>query len=747
MEYRKRSRQALFGRTLAFCGGRGGGGFPLAIEGGILPSAHAKETKSRGQVLKFDEITEQNREYYPDGHSHYLRIHLASQTPSNVTPPIMKLPVGFWKEGERPRDAMPVMLELRQIEVDTKKPRIEIGYGTTSVDDVEVRKIVVSMQPATRLTAMAVAEPEPAMIIRNHVVGDELIKQALRLNGASGRPEEIATAFLATLLENQVVSTLNGVQAITLVHAQQRPGVPAFVNPDDRGAITPVLVTVAADSSNSPDQKWSDVVNARWKLHRTDYAAWESEEGGATCFFVGCVNVDPAATEKLRCETLWSEHGPEYVKRDRDRRYRYIAGSGHARLFNIADISSATTATRLDLLREPLNPRKLAHSFPDGRARKLCATLIATSRFVNYFPKGEDCESRSQPRDIWQPCTFRPPPPTILNVKFMLNEQRRCDGRGRYSFTRTSNIRLELGNDIFVSGEGEKLGILFRKDGTDPCDLFTPALEPYADGFTMQGRNPLHQSPTRGQLPPDRFRSGGELACGILKADRPNGGPGDAGDVGVLVNILPHEPVLDEIRGFYCDIVVDPQNAEQRASDLASGAPYMPFVHLGLARYQKHSVPGLELSHAVGRDLWLMPWRHGSIEFSDQHNFVIRIEGPMIDEDEETAPLLEVSIVHNEAAGTGKYLWIPAKGKAEEVYKASLAPTMKAGRAIWEWSDGRLPHARWLRQYGIRIRERARIRDDVTRKVVERRWVLNTTIDLWSDRTRLPVEIVAPLTS
>lgn len=724
---------------------KGGGSFPLAIKGEISTSPNAKEANSRGQVLKFNEAVEHGREYHPDGYSQYLRLHLAAQTPSNVILPLMKLPVGFWKEGRRPRDAMPVLLELRGTKSNPKKPRIEIGYQTTTVEGVAISKIVVYMQPSTRITAIAVAEPSPAIIVRNHVVGEELNKHALKLSGASsGNPEETATALLAALLEKQVMSTLNGVQAITLVHAQQRPGAPSFVDPHDRGAVTPMLVTVAADSSNSPDRKWSDVVKARWKLHQTDYTAWESEEGGATCFFVGCVNIDPATTEKLRCEARWWEHGPEYLKRDKDQRYRYNAGSGHAQLFNVADIDSATTATRLDLLRDHLSPRRLAHSFPDGRARRLSATLIATSRFVNYFLKREACESQSQRRDIWQPCTFRPPSPTIANVKFMLKEQRRCDGRGRYSFTRTSNIRLELGKDIFASGEGEKLGVLFRKDGTDPCDLFTPALEPYADGFTMQGRNQLHQSPTRGHLPPDRFRSGDELTWGILKADRPNGEPGDAGDPGVRVDVLPHEPVLDEKRGFYCDIVLDPQNAVQRASDLASGAPYMPFVHLGLARYQKHCVPGLELSHAVGRDLWLMPWRHGSIEFSDQHNFVIRIEGPMIDEDPETAPLLEISVVHNEAADRGRYLWVPAKGKADEIYKASLAPTVKPARAIWEWA-GRLPHARWARNYGIRLRERARIRDDVTKKVAERRWVLNTTIDLWSERTRLPVELVAPL--
>ncbi|WP_027923158.1 hypothetical protein [Pseudomonas sp. URMO17WK12:I12] len=719
---------------------QGGGSFPLAMGGRIATSPIAKDSNSRGQVLKFITSPKPQREYYPDSNSQFLRLHLATQTPADFVSPTMKLPTPFWTDGKRPRQAMPVLLELRRINADSIKPRVTVNQDSYTYHGVKVRRIVVSIQPATVISAMAVAEPTPAVLLQNHLIGEVLLEHTRGLTPASQPPEKMAEILLAVMLQQQVISSLNGLQAIRLVHAQQRPEAPAFIV--DQGAITPVVVTVAADSSTSSDRKWIDVVVARWAMHNDRYSRWESDEGGSTCFFVGCVNVDPAATGKLRCEAHWEEHGPEYLKKNSAKSYRYKPGSSTCLLFDVSDIDSATTATRLDLLNNQLVPRRLAHSFPDGRARRLVARLVATSRFTDYFPSVKDCESLSATHEIWVPCTFLPPPPIVAGISFMLKEDYRSDGHGRFSFTRTSRIRMELGTDVYVSGEGEKLGVIFRVDGNDPCDLFTPEFEPYADGFTMEGRNPLHNSVTRGHLGPERFRSGETVVRGILKAQRP-GSSAIGGDGGVPVDILPHEPSLDEKKGYYCDVVLDPQNAAQRRADLAAGAPYMPFVHLGLARYQKHAVEGLQLSPAVGRDIWLLPWRHGSIEFSDSRNFVLRIEGPMVDEDLATSPKLEVTVLHNEAVGIGN-LWVPARGRIDQLYVADLPPIQASGRTIWEWK-GRLPHSRRLRNYGIRVRESARQRDDYTGKIEQRRWVLNMTIDLWSRRAGGLVEIVEPL--
>src|SRR2546430_17403241 len=82
----------------------------------------------------------------------------------------------------------------------------------------------------------------------------------------------------------------------------------------------------------------------------------------------------------------------------------------------------------------------------------------------------------------------------------------RSDDRGNFSFTRTSRLRLELGADPKMSGAGEKIAVLFRKSDPDQlCDLFNPDLEPYADGFTRWGRDPLHETPVIGFIDPARL--------------------------------------------------------------------------------------------------------------------------------------------------------------------------------------------------------------------------------------------------
>lgn len=332
--------------------------------------------------------------------------------------------------------------------------------------------------------------------------------------------------------------------------------------------------------------------------------------------------------------------------------------------------------------------------------------------------------------------------PTVDRINPVFDYDYRSDGRGRFSFTRTSRLRLELGDDVFKTGEGERVAVLFRASGTNPCDLFTPELEPFADGFTVQGRDPLHQSPVREFIGPERLRSGSDPRPGVLKAERPY--PTTAPrDQGVAVNIVPHALQLDEQAGFYCDVMFDPRDAAERAADLAVQAPYMRFVHLGLARYQEHAVHGLELSHAIGRDIQLLPWRHGSVAFDGPRKFTVRIEGPMRDEDPRTAPWLEITLMRTHSLGDDK-LWVPVAGPAEQVHCRHLAPTTANGRTIWEWT-GYLPHNRTARHYGLQIDERERQYINEERRFRDRENMFSATIDLGQHRTKLPVEMVAVL--
>lgn len=740
----------------------GGGKFPLAVGGDIVTANTVDKSESRGSVLCFAAPDSTGQQYYPDANSQFLKMQLATQTPQDVTAPSLAAPVPFWTDGQAPKDAMPILLELRAVRRDAAKPRIVVASDkivnvSGGEGPVRVRRVRVSMQPATQITALNAAHPSSTAIVRRHLLGDVLIK-SIRTAKAGGRAfaagktdEELAIELVETMLRDAIARALTGVEELTLIHAQDRPDPPRFAASDPHRGLTPVVVTVDKDPAPSGGRSWADIVLKRRGDHPSTYDDWQSEEGGLTCYFVGEVAVDPAVTGTLRCEAHWQEWSPAYLTRDKATkssehdRVSFAPGPGHGILFTVDAIPSDTAAVTLDLLGTKTKPRALAHSFADGRARRLHATLVATSRFADYFADRGKCESRSAPTELWVPCTFMPPIPTVDRINPVFDYDYRSDGRGNFSFTRTSRLRLELGDDVFKTGEGEEIGVLFRASGTNPCDLFAPALEPFADGFTVQGRDPLHQSPVPEAIGPDRLRSAAmrPVRPGVLKADRSYEGTVIPGGPGVAVNVVPHPVQLDPHAGFYCDVAFDPRDAAERAADLAAQAPYLPFVHLGLARYQEHAIDGLQLSHAVGRDVQLLPWRHGSVAFNGSRTFTVRIEGPMLDEDSRTAPWLEITLVRTYSLGHDK-LWIPVAGIAEQVHCAHLKPSAVNGRLLWEWT-GTLPHNRFSRHYGLQIDEKERHYVSEEKRYRDRENLFSATIDLGQHRTKLPVEMIGPL--
>ncbi|MRX42136.1 hypothetical protein [Agromyces kandeliae] len=72
------------------------------------------------------------------------------------------------------------------------------------------------------------------------------------------------------------------------------------------------------------------------------------------------------------------------------------------------------------------------------------------------------------------------------------------------------------------------------------------------------------------------------------------------------VTVVGHRPAFDESRDlWYCDIQVD------------AGSAYTPFVQLALARYQRHSIPGEEISAVVKADfVQLVPRREATFVLS-----------------------------------------------------------------------------------------------------------------------------------
>jgi hypothetical protein len=721
----------------------GGGAFPRAVDGDIVTDSDTKDP-GRGLVLEFrGQANHPARPYYPDGNSQAVRTYFRPVVPSNARMPAMRPPTPFWEDGQPPRQAMPVMLEIVRAPADPAADRItrrDDGWTWVETDGapVRVRRISIALQPATEVSLLTVCETDHTKLVKRHLIGEALIEHVRGGKPGLAKADDAATAaaLLEALLANDFLPLLNGHAPLRLVHAQQRPDPPKLVG---TGLGLFAVATTAAVDPKKPGQTWLDVVTKRIAAHNHDYALWESDEGGTTCFLIGKIDLDGPATGSLWFEALWDEHGPEYLKVTQvgsGYRYTYAAARNHTR-FDGPPIDAASKPAALNLIGDSAHPNYCAHAFLDGRARRLIVTAVAKSRFADFFDSDAPglCESRSDPVEVWVPCTFLPDTPTVDRITPVFDYEVTKLGSGKFSFARTCRLRVEFGDDVFMTGEGEQIAVLFRTAGDDPCALFKPELAPYADGFTQWGRDPLHNSPTNSPLTPGKFR-GGTLVDEplMLKTGRVPMNPGAAPEKGEPVIAVAYTPKLDAEEGFFCDFHLDPVDSESRAAALASPDPYMPFVHLGLARYQKHAVDALKLSHAVGRDVQLVPWRQGRIEFDGPRKFTLTLEGPIYGEGQpDTLPWIDVSLVHNERAPSPDYAWKPVEGGPSQ-HASELEPKFeKNGAGRWVW-HGELPHSRAFFQYGLRIEEFERVYDQESKKVHVRGPVFSMTIDLWTGK-------------
>ena len=215
----------------------------------------------------------------------------------------------------------------------------------------------------------------------------------------------------------------------------------------------------------------------------------------------------------------------------------------------------------------------IQHHLPDTRHRQVTYTVTAVSRFRDYFPDSPDDACASEPLTsiVDVPSSTPPAPPKVAAVVPAFVWEQTLGP----TITRTrrgNRIRVELERPWFDSGDGEQLALV----------LATPAVAAFQPTATQVGKDPIYDTPA-----PIRYPVA--AAC--------------VGSGGVPVQItglgsFPFEAVPS-------DVVYDVAAGRWFADfDLAGvpGETYMPLVRPALARYQRHSLPGCELSQLVLAD-------------------------------------------------------------------------------------------------------------------------------------------------
>ncbi len=461
-----------------------------------------------------------------------------------------------------------------------------------------------------------------------------------------------------------------GAVALTIVHAVRKPlRSPDFIPketpsemPGSTGiGLRAVTVTVANDEPGAPNagalETWAQKVQ-RYEASGIDMRCWPSEEGGTTTFFAGRVDIDRKSTGILRCEAVWREFNEGTVSRASDGRWIRNIASETAQLFTL-EVERRGSEGRIDLLRsapqtrspslatqrhlsitgKPGELRMLSYAFRDGRARALSVKVVATSAFTAFYPEAPDPPAPGEwigrydvessrfavAPTVWADCIFRPPPPRIDCV-LPLFSWAQIPGQ-RESSRRLAHVRIVLDEGWYASGEGECLGVvLLGEDNPQTvCDYEEGRLAPYHRFISQAGADPARLgAPVPLRLGHHHFRDAPppiDAALFLSDGDGvPTLEPSSVSSIKPLqVEILPFEPRFSEEQGLYCDHQLD------------IGPAYLPFVRLGLVRYQRHAIEHLRLSHPIAYDIQLLPERRLWVEVRDPKGAgkrTVAIEGP-----------------------------------------------------------------------------------------------------------------------
>ncbi len=164
------------------------------------------------------------------------------------------------------------------------------------------------------------------------------------------------------------------------------------------------------------------------------------------------------------------------------------------------------------------------------------------------------------------------------------------------------SLRVYLDRPWWSSGEGEQLAVVCLPAPIRGAkDTLPPELAPYV---SQRGQDPIWDGTRTSQLPRAKDFTNATATHGGLRIAELTG---DARVAAAVFDVSPLEveeggaPNSDNPR-WYCDI------------DLAPGSAYTPFIRLALARFQEHSITGVELSQIVLLDyIQLMPDRVATV--------------------------------------------------------------------------------------------------------------------------------------
>jgi hypothetical protein len=378
---------------------------------------------------------------------------------------------------------------------------------------------------------------------------------------------------------------------LTLIHAVQQPlGKPQFVQLPVVHLPQPSQIIYASALRNE----------------FTPITAWRAI-GSHSATLLGALQINGASTAKIELQAQWLEYidetslgAPTRTAHGGNVDTIPLGTLNAGEIYSIDNsdptnkrgvavyIPSVDTlwfSSPIDVLAGVSTPSDVAaplHRFGDTKHRWINYQATATSRFEEYFPAGLDFTRSSDALLVDVPSSARPLAPDIAYVVPTFGWQRAESGNVKSEVRFGNGLRVYLNRPWFSSGGDELLGAVLwpAQNPAGPPDY--PTRDKYKSLFTQWGNDPIWTAGFLAEVPAiGNFPSKVNSATGLALEETTD----------ITVDVAGHSVTFDSARDlWYCDVT------------FANAYSYMPFVRLALARYQPHSITGVELSRAVLAD-------------------------------------------------------------------------------------------------------------------------------------------------
>lgn len=411
------------------------------------------------------------------------------------------------------------------------------------------------------------------------------------------------------------------------------------------------------------------------------------EPKSTAVWLAGDMECHRRSTGRLEIIARWEEPFDDLNKPDYDPRPVQHSASVFIKHLS-TDESEAQQQTKREL---PLPlPHGLRHDFGDTRYREVTYWIEASSRFKEYYPPTADDSRRfvvATPEGKAKTLTVLSrarPSLCVVNRVGPAFRWRMLPVEGKRDVIRERQcyVRVWIERTWFSAGEGEKLGVVLLPAGQQAAGH-----QPEAVGklVSQWGVDPLWASPQI-KRPLSRDDFGGYVDSDVnLKL----------AEAAFPVDVVAYDVQYSfERHMWYADIQVSPNNS------------YFPFVKLALARYQRRSIPGVELSAvALADPVQVFPARTVKVLRENSRLWAVSVEGASFDLSTERAKSNEMvfSIVERRSEDETDAGWVATRVKGQPI-RVVAAPTGPAAASQWKAVLG-LPDRKGRTRYAVLVEE------------------------------------------